>query len=197
VLVVGGGNSGCEIAVDLAEQGVETSIAIRGGTEFVPFPESATTMRAAAWIFRTVPEPVGEWLLSKVRRDFSHLGLYPSVTGHLNTYPVVGFDLPDAVEAGRVKDFSTGIDHFVEDGVVFEDGQQGVFDAVILATGYRPTLHFVEGQVDFHPDGSPVLKQWRSTLNPHLFCVGYHYPNTEGWLQSIGRVTQQVADALI
>ncbi|GAB4425198.1 MAG: NAD(P)/FAD-dependent oxidoreductase [Anaerolineae bacterium] len=197
VLVVGGGNTGCEIAVDLAEHGAKASIAIRGGAEFVPYPSSAAAMKAAAWFFRHAPSALGEWLLGKIRADFSHLGLRPAPGGHLRTYPVVGFQLPQAVEAGRVQLFACGIKQFTGDGVNFEDGRSARFDAVILATGYRPTLQFIAEQ-DLARDsrGWPVLEKWRSTRNPRLFCIGYHYPTTEGWLQAIGRVTGEVARQL-
>jgi hypothetical protein len=55
VLVVGAGNSGAEIAVDLAGHGVETAIVVRSGVAFVPRPRSAAGMRLAAWLLRTLP----------------------------------------------------------------------------------------------------------------------------------------------
>lgn len=197
VLVVGGGNTGCEIAVDLAESGVTSSIAIRGGVDFVPYPTSAVAMRAAAWFFRHAPPTVAKWLLNRIRADFSHLGLSAPREGHLNAYPVVGFQLPQAVEAGRIQLYACGIKQFVADGVVFEDGRFAGFDAVIAATGYRPTLQFIAPHdLELDAKGRPVVEGWRSVRNPRLFCVGYHYPTTEGWLQAIGRVTRQVAEQL-
>ena len=197
VLVVGGGNTGCEFAVDLAEHGVTSSIAVRGGTEFVPFPTSAAAMKIAAWFFRHTPHALGEWVLSKTRPNFSHLGLHPSPAGHVDTYPVVGFQLPQAVEAGRVTVFNSGIKRFIPEGVIFEDGRRLEVDAVILATGYRPALQFITPQdVELDAKGRPCVDKWRSTRNPHLFCIGYHYPTTEGWLQSMGRVTREVAHQL-
>lgn len=71
VLVVGVGNSGSEIAVDLAEHGVTTGIAVRGGATFVPYPRAATPLRLWAGLLRYLPRSAGEALLRRSRRDFS------------------------------------------------------------------------------------------------------------------------------
>ncbi len=81
VLVVGAGNSGAEIAVDLAEHGVETGIVVRGGVAFVPRPRAAAAMRLAAWGLRTLPAPTTEgWLqaLGRVARAAAD-GLTPAM----------------------------------------------------------------------------------------------------------------------
>lgn len=190
VLVVGAGNSGAEIAVDLREHGVATSIAIRSGTTFVPYPRSATTMRAAAWLLRNGPRVAGEWWLRWVRRDFSRIGIPAPEGWLLDAYPVVGYSLPAAVTTKSINVYS-GVTGFVPGGVTFADGRAAPFDAVILATGYRPTVQFVAHELDCDARGWPLVDRfWRSRRNPHLSCVGFWYPATEGWLQSIGRVAR-------
>lgn len=196
VLVVGVGNSGAEIAVELAQNDVETGLAVRSGVDFVPYPDSALLVRAAAWFFRHAPRPVGEWVLSWFRRDFSHLGLRPAAETHLDAYPVVGFELPEAVAEGKVTVYQQGVDRFTEDGVQLDDGQEVPVDAVILATGYRPTLQFVADELDFSDDGAPILENSRSTRHPYLYCIGFDYPGTEGWLQAIGRVARSAVSAV-
>jgi len=190
VLVVGAGNSGTEIAVDLSEHGVATSIAIRSGTTFIPHPRHAPAVQAAAWFLRTAPRPAGEWLLRRARRDFRPIGIQPPDGPLLEAYPVVGYSLPDAVTAGKITLYG-GIARFLPDGVQFADGQAASFDTVILATGYRPSLQFVAHELDFDTQGWPrVDRYWRSRRNPQLICVGFRYPATEGWLQAIGRVAR-------
>jgi len=68
---------------------------------------------------------------------------------------------------------------------------------VILATGYRPTLDFVAHELQLDSDGRPRLdREWRALGNPQLYCVGFWYPTTEGWLQAIGRVARTAARAI-
>jgi putative flavoprotein involved in K+ transport len=196
VLVVGAGNSGAEIAAELGEQGIETGIAIRSGTAFVPHPRSPLAMRVIAWFFRHVPPRIGGPLLAAARRTFDHIGIPTHPDAPLGVYPVVGYALPEAVQAGRVQVYP-GLAGFAPGRACFDDGQQVPFDAVILATGYRPTVQFVQHELAFDAQGQPRLDEaGRSTRNPHLYCVGFWYPITEGWLQAIGRVARQTVEAL-
>jgi cation diffusion facilitator CzcD-associated flavoprotein CzcO len=195
VLVVGAGNSGTEIAVDLSEHAVSTSIAIREGVSFAPYPRSAVAMRAMAWFFRHAPRSIARPLLSAVRRTFDNIGIRTHPDAPLDAYPVVGYELPEAVAAGRVTVYP-GVEKFVPGGVRFSDGQEARFDSIILATGYRPTLDIVQHELEFDERGQPRLQRGRSTCNPHLFCVGFYYPTTAGWLQSVGRAAQEVASQL-
>ncbi len=198
VLVVGAGNSGTEIAVEISAVAAATTIAIRGGSSFVPYPNSVTAMRLAAWLFQRLPDSMGHRLLKASRPDFSDLGIFPP-TGYLtDAYPVVGFELPEAVRAGTVKVVPAGIDRIEGETVVFSGGQTGRFDALVLATGYRPTVNFLaEDTIALDQNGWPRLEAGgRSSEQPNLFCIGFTYPNTEGWLQSIPRFSHQTAKAV-
>lgn len=191
VLVVGAGNSGTELAVELAEAGAETAILVREGVSFVPYPTSAAAMRTAAWLFRYLPDAWGHWLLARSRPRFDHLGLPWPKRPLPQVYPVVGFELPQAVAAGRVRVYNAGIERFTAEGVRFADGQEAPFETVFMATGYRPTVDFVAPYLDLDARGWPILDHWRSPRQPHLFCIGFTYPNTAGWLQNIGRVARE------
>ena len=197
VLVVGVGNSGSEIAVDLMENGVETAIAIRSGATFVPYPTSALAVQVAAWGVRHTPPIVAERVLRRIRREYQDIGIPLPQKSLLTAYPVVGYQLPEAVVAGRITRYG-GVSRFTASGVVMEDGGEVKADSVILATGYRPALRFVTTGVAFDSLGRPrVDQQWRSVAHPRLFCVGYHYPANEGWLQAIGRVAEQAAAGIM
>jgi putative flavoprotein involved in K+ transport len=196
VLVIGGGNSGADIAVELAEQATFVAIAIRNGATFVNPPTSPLAMRLHARLLRILPTFVTETILQHTRRGFSHLGIFPPVTRLIDTYPVVGYRLPKAVDEGNVTVYR-GIKRFTSSGVQFQDGILGTFDTIILATGYRPTVQFVAEEIELDDAGRPkVDRAWRSVKNPQLYCVGYWYPTTAGWLQSIGRIAQQVAKSI-
>lgn len=188
VLVVGAGNSGAEIAVDLAGHGVETAIVVRSGVAFVPRPRSATGMHLAAWLLRTLPP----WMAGRLlrRRNFQHLGLPLPPGSPLFHYPVVGYELPQAVAQQRVAVYP-GVTQLEAGIVVFRDGRRAAFDTIILATGYRPALDPVAHLITRDARGRPVVdRYWRARRNPALVCIGYTYPTTEGWLQALGRVVR-------
>lgn len=196
VLVVGGGNTGAELATELAQAGCEVSVLISEGTVFVPYPTSAGAMKAGAWLFRHLPAGLGNVLLQRARRRFDHLGLTWPNKPLVEAYPVVGFELPELIAAGKIKLFTQPIQQFTPSGVQLADGQTAAFDTVILATGYRPTLHFLGSEIERDKQQRPVLNGWQSTRNPHLFCVGFSYPATEGWLQALPRVAQEVVQQI-
>ena len=194
VLVVGVGNSGSEVAVGLAREGVHVDIAVRSGVRMVPYPSSERMTRIVSWLLRHLPRSVANTLLRFAQRDFSDVGLPLPDKPIVDVYPVVGFGLVDEVQAGRIG-VKPGLSHFSEEGVHFEDGQRETYDVVILATGYRPSLQFLAG-VDTDERGLPRLEpphNVRSAQNPALFCVGYHYPTNEAWFQALPRVAKEAA----
>lgn len=203
VLVVGAGNTAADIASELANAGVTTGIVVRSGTQFVPYPKSAQLMRLTAWLGRHVPAPLANAVLQPLRPDFSAIGLPHSPEPPVEAYPVVGFKLPQAVRAGKVTVHRAGIERLTAGRVAFDDGSDATYDALIMATGYRPTLDFLAP-----PPGRPPYvqfdarghvchdAQFRSTAHARLFLVGYDYPATSGWIQNIRRVSHIAADAI-
>lgn len=195
VLVVGAGNTGAEIAVDLAEAGVAVSISVRSGITLVPRPRSATLMRLSAWLLPRLPRPLANAWLRRARRSFAALGLPPRPVAPVDAYPVVGFELPEAVAAGRVTTYGA-VASLTATGAHFADGRAAPFDAIITATGYRPALDFLGAAIERDARGWPILDGYRSTRNPHLFCIGYAYPATSGWLQALPAVIRAAAPAI-
>jgi cation diffusion facilitator CzcD-associated flavoprotein CzcO len=198
VLVVGGGNTGTEVAVGLAQAGAEVTILMAEGTTFALPPTSPTAVRLSATILPHLPTRVGHWLLQRTRPDFRYLGINPPDKPLAQAYPVVGLALPQAVAAGRVKLVTAVIERFTAEGVLLQDNTAVSCDAVILATGYRPTLGFVAGEVAVDEEHGRVQtdRHSRSLKNPRLFCVGYQYPALSGWLQALPRVAERAANAI-
>jgi cation diffusion facilitator CzcD-associated flavoprotein CzcO len=195
VLVVGAGNSGSEIAVDLAEHGVETAITVRNGVAFVPEPHSAMAVRLAAWLLRTLPRPLAGRLLR--RRDYRHIGLPLPPSSPIDHFPVVGYELPETVVAKRLTVYPA-LEGLERGAAHFADGRTASFDALILATGYRPALDPVAHALTFDSEGRPLLDRYgRAATNPRLLCVGYTYPTTEGWLQAIDRVAKRAVKGIV
>jgi cation diffusion facilitator CzcD-associated flavoprotein CzcO len=190
VLVVGCGNSGAEIAAALAaHRSIGTvGIAVRSGVAFVPCPRAAVLGRAAAWLFRTLPQPVSDVFLGQIQRGFPALGLPLPPTPPSQRTPVVGYTLVKAIRAGRVR-VHPAISHLHGETVIFEDNECVHYDTIILATGYRPTLTFL--------DPTPTLNNSGRLERPHpaLHLVGFEYPTTEPFLYAIGRKAQQTAHA--
>ena len=88
-----------------------------------------------------------------------------------------------------------GIERFTPEGVVFTDGRAAAFDAVVLATGYRPDLN------EFIPDTSGVIGRdgvpaaSGRELAPGLYVCGFYISRT-GMLREIGIEAKRIAAAI-
>jgi NAD(P)H-nitrite reductase large subunit len=106
--------------------------------------------------------------------------------------------LIDIGTLARIRDGSIriygGIDRLTSDGVAFADGRHVKFDAIILATGFRPDLRQlipdIEGVFDGH--GMPLVTG-RATNAPGLYFCG-QITSPTGQLREIGIEAQRIAD---
>jgi len=180
VLVVGAGNSGAEIAVDLLEGGADVTVAIRVGVNAVPLSLLGVTIQYWALLVRHLPPSV-TGVVTKVllRRSEARLraaGIPKSPEPILQAHgiPIIGLRLLQAARAGQIK-IAGAIERFEPDGVRFADGSRQAFDAVIMATGYRPALGYLDGLVTLDARGFPSRDVVRSLDQPALFFVGFNY----------------------
>jgi putative flavoprotein involved in K+ transport len=156
VLVVGAGNSGTEIAVDLAEGGAaRVRIAIRTPPNIVRRDTKGFPTQLLGIAFRRMPpslmDPVGGALRRLTVPDLVPYGLPRPTTPYSQflrtaTVPIVDVGFVDAVRRGAVE---------VVPGVEALDGKEIVLagcsrvtpDAVVAATGYLPGLEPLVGHL--------------------------------------------------
>lgn len=182
VLVVGMGNSGCDIACDLARVADRTLLSTRRGAHVLPkylfgvpldtvCPEFIWRF-APMWLFRRAFQAV-VWL------NRGSLALYGLPRPHhavLQEHPTISSDLPSLVRERRVV-VKPDIDRLDGDGVVFSDGSREPVDAIVLATGYRIAFPFLDGAV-IAPDDNRV-RLYRNVVHPDvpgLFFIGLVQP---------------------
>ncbi|HXQ39166.1 MAG TPA: hypothetical protein VN843_34520, partial [Anaerolineales bacterium] len=90
-----------------------------------------------------------------------------------------------------------GVKEFTKDGVIFKNGKQVQFEAVILATGYRPRVNaFLTGisAAAYDENGTP-LSSGRETKMPRLYFCGYYVAPT-GMLREIGIEAKQISASI-
>ncbi len=196
VLVVGLGNSGGEIAVDLWEHGVDTSIAVRGGVNIVPrdpfgIPIQVLSIFSPSLSPRTTDalmRPLWRHLVGDLRPHGLRSPSYGPLTGAatLGRIPVIDVGTVQLLKGGHVRIFGE-IDRLTADGVVFKDGKEAQFDAVVLATGFRPALDSFLVDVRAVTDSRKYPCEYgRRTSLPGLYFCGFHNVAT-GLLREIGR----------
>ncbi len=205
VLVVGFGNSGGEIAVDLFEHGARPSIAVRSPVNVVP--RDTLGIPSLTWnlFLSRLPGNMGDWVAAPLVRvsvgDLTRYGLHKSGIGPIEQIKTQG-QVP-LIDVGTVKLIKgghlivyPGIERFTPDGVVFVDGRAAAFDAVILATGYRPGLDELIADADeaIERDGVPVASGRELGL-PGLYFCGFYISRT-GMLREIGIEARRIAKAI-
>jgi cation diffusion facilitator CzcD-associated flavoprotein CzcO len=195
VLVVGMGNSGTEIARDLAAV-AQVTLAIRSGITAVPrYTLGVPTSYLAVAISRLPPTAqrvVRTVAGRRVRRMLRDLGL---PLGPADLFPVIGLEIFDAIRSGQVA-VAGGLARFQPDAVEFVDGSVARYDTVVLATGYRAALDYLAGVIDPPDDKKTRLEIRAVPTVPNLYFVGLWYDNLLGTLYIIGRQSQAVARAI-
>ena len=202
VLVVGFGNSGGEIALDLAEAGVDVSLAVRGRVHVLPRDLFGIPLLTWAIAERHLPTRLVDVINAPAIRlalgSTKELGLQTPAKGPRRMVeedgrvPVLDVGTVAAIRSGAIK-LRGGIDRFTADGVVFVGSTAETFDAVVLATGFRPDLRPLLPQVHGVLDGQGMpLATGAATLAPGLFFCGLIVSAT-GQLREIGIEAQRIA----
>jgi putative flavoprotein involved in K+ transport len=183
VLVVGAGNTGAEIAADLAESGAgRVRLAIRTPPHIVRREVGGWPAQRTGMLVRHLPtapvDQVARWLARVSIPDLSRYGL-PRPSDGLYTrvkrdgaIPVQDVGLIAAVQAGTVEPAASVV-RFDGARVQLADGSVIEPDVVIAATGYRRGLDPMVGHLGvLNGHGLPVAIGG-TAAQPGLYFVGY------------------------
>jgi cation diffusion facilitator CzcD-associated flavoprotein CzcO len=159
VLVVGAGNSGCDLAVDAAQAGRETYVSVRNGLVFQPktlFGRPRSELPLLANLPVRVQERVTRALIDVALGRSERYGLPAPATRNLHSNrPVVNGQLLHFIQHGRVR-VAPGIERFDGHEVHFTDGTSRQFDTIVYATGFKVTLPFLDSTQLEWADGVPL-----------------------------------------
>ncbi len=191
VLVIGGGNSGCDIAVEVSRHAARAVHSTRRGYYVVPRfvlgrpadlrGERLLALGAPVWLRRLVGLRAIDRTLGLPWRH----GLPRPDHRLFETHPVVNGELYDCIAAGALRP-AGDVAAFAGDEVVFADGTRDAFDVVICATGYRIEHPFIDarhlGAADGSTDAAPRL--FLNLLHPFdddIAVVGLIQPDSGQW----------------
>jgi len=195
VLVVGVGNSGAEIASELAANGTTVTVSVRNGANVMPLLLLGIPIQYYSVAIEKLPLSVRRVLVSitgaLARLMRPNIGLPRPTYSVLDRPPVIGFHLVDAIRAGKVL-VRGGIKEFYEDGVQFQNGVREKYDHVILATGFRAVVEFLNPLITVDDRGFGTRDRVVSLDQPNLYFVGHNY-STVGALTNIKRDSKVLA----
>ena len=184
VLVVGGGNSACDIAVEAAQHGCATLHSMRRGYHYVPKylfgrPSDLLADRLAAL---GLPLALRRWLIATILRVAggpAHKSPLPAPDHKLyETHPIVNSLLPYYVRHGAIR-MKPDVAELAGREVRFVDGSREAVDLIVYATGYRLEFPFIDRRYLNWRDGCPRLLL--NVFHPeydNLFVAGLIQPDS-------------------
>ncbi len=205
-LVVGCGNSGAEIALDLAEHGVDVSMVVRGPVHVVPRDLLGRPTQQTAVLLSRLPARWRDAIVRPMLRaavgDLSRFGIVRPTLGPnrmietLGRVPMLDIGTVAMIKAGRIRVLPAAEQVLGSDLVRFADGSVHAFEAIVQATGYTTGLaRLIDGfEAIGDARGRPDRFGAESEL-AGLFFVGFKNPAT-GALREIALEAPRVAAAI-
>ena len=167
VLIVGFGNSGGEIAIDLYEHGAKPGLAVRSAVNVIPRELAGMPILAIGIMQSKLPtwlaDAINAPILRAVIGDITRYGLRKLPYGPATQIqkdkhiPLIDVGTMQLIRQGHIPVYR-GVENFSGSRIRFEGGKEAEFDAVILATGYRPRVNdFLQGTPSaFDEEGTPT-----------------------------------------
>jgi hypothetical protein len=187
VLVVGGGNSGCDIAVESAQHAATTFHSLRRGYHYTPkfvggkpadqAGETLLRWRLPLWLRRKLAGIAVRFVLGKPEK----YGLPAPDHKLFETHPIINSQLLYYVGHGDIT-IKPDVAELLGDRVRFVDGAEEPIDVIVYATGFNITFPFIDRQWLNWQDGRPRL--FMNIFHPQYdtLCVaGLIQPDSGQW----------------
>ncbi len=207
VLVVGAGNSGAEIAVDLVEGGArQVWLSIRTPPQIVPRQALGIPAQLVGVAIRRMPLPLADWIVALLQKlfvgDLSSYGLLRPSTGLYSQFlrtdviPIIDVGLIEALKRRQVQVVSA-VERFHNGEVLLRDGNWIAPEIVVAATGYRRGLKPLVGRLGvLGPNGRPAAHGPKAHPRaPGPYFIGFTNP-ISGTLREIGIEARKIARAV-
>ncbi|MFT3701115.1 MAG: NAD(P)/FAD-dependent oxidoreductase [Agriterribacter sp.] len=202
VLVIGFGNSACEIAIDLYEQGAMPAMSVRSSVNIIPRDILGIPVLELSLLMNNLPPRVADKLnaplINLLVGNISRLGLHPKTIGPLEqisveeTTPVLDIGTVKHIRKGHIKIYND-IDHINGNLVHFKDGRQQAFDTIVAGIGYT---HRIDGIINLDKsrldDIQRNTKQQQYFGKDGLYFCGFHISAT-GQIREISLDAKRIA----
>lgn len=152
VLIIGAGNSGCDIAVDAVHHAASVDLSVRRGYYFVPkylFGKPADTLNQGKPLPPRIKQAIDSRVLKLFTGDPVRFGFPKPDHKIYESHPIVNSLVLHHLGHGDLR-VRPDVRRFAGSSVEFRDGSSSPYDVVVLATGYH--LHY--------PFLDPALLRW-------------------------------------
>jgi len=178
VLVIGSGNSACDIACEAARVGASSDVSMRSGYWFEPkvlfgrpFHE-AFPLSTPVWLHRILLKTA----LRLTVGDYRHYGLQRPTHKLFDRVATINTELLDYLRHGRVTP-RPAVASFDGDRVAFADGKVASFDMIVCATGFHLDFPFLpKGMVPVNNGVAPLYGGVLPLEYRHLYIAAATHP---------------------
>ncbi|PRQ40775.1 putative indole-3-pyruvate monooxygenase [Rosa chinensis] len=197
VLVVGGGNSGMEIAYDLLNFSANVSIVVRTPIVFIGMV-----------LLKYLPVKVVDAIVMfLIKWKFGNLSKYGVQIPKMGPFylkeakgrsPIIDVGTIEKIKSGEIQVLPS-ITSIEGNEIRFENGYLKCYDAIVFATGYKSTvLKWLKGENNlFNDNGMPKKSfpnHWKSQNG--LYCVGFSRRGLFGISQDAQNITNDINSSL-
>jgi cation diffusion facilitator CzcD-associated flavoprotein CzcO len=181
VLIIGAGNSGCDIACDAARSADKALISLRRGYHFIPkhlfgIPAdqfAAEGPKMPMWL----EQSIFGFLLGLLNGDLTRLGLQKPDHKIFETHPILNTQLLHHLAHGDIA-ARQDIARFDGKTVHFKDGKSDEIDLIIAATGYRWDIPYLAREaISWRQNRPDMFLNLFSRTDPTLYTFGFMETN--------------------
>jgi cation diffusion facilitator CzcD-associated flavoprotein CzcO len=202
VLVVGFGNSACEIAIDLYEQGAIPSMAVRSPVNVIPRDVLGIPILQLSLAMSVLPPHIADAINAPLMRllvgDIKKLGLKKLRYGPLQqiqkdgAVPLLDIGTIKHIKQGHIKIYDN-IEKIDGNTVHFIDGKKEEFDVIVAGIGYyREYVSLIDVELTRFEDLKlPINKQNYFGKDGLYFCGFYISPT--GQIREIALDAKKIA----
>ncbi|KAL5561568.1 hypothetical protein UlMin_031315 [Ulmus minor] len=206
VLVVGSGNSGMEIVLDLANYGAKTSIIVRSPVHFL----SRRMVNLALILLKHLPLSLVDSLLIVLSKlvygDLTKYGIKRPKEGpffmkeEYGKYPVIDVGTYEKIKTGQIQVLTEEIESIKGNDVSLKSGKSYQYDTIIFCTGFKRSTSFWLKGDDYllSEDGIPkpsYPNHWKGRNG--LYCVGLSRKGFYGAKQDSQNIANDINSILL
>ena len=200
VLVVGGGNSACDIAVETSRVSQRTCISMRNGQhvfpKFIFGKPTDIAFSMIAWMPVFLKRLFAVAVIRLIQGRYQKYHLKKPTGRPLEVHPTINSELLYFIRHGKIQP-REGIERIDGHRVYFVDGKSEEFDVIIFATGYQVSFPFFDKAfIDYSTLTQVPL--YRKMIHPewnHLFFIGLFQP--QGCIWPLADYQAKIAASLI
>jgi dimethylaniline monooxygenase (N-oxide forming) len=182
VLVLGIGNSACDIAVEASRSAERTLLAMRRGAWILPkYLKGRPTDELGNALTNRLPLPVVRWFYRRALKtavgEPMDYGLPEPDHKLAEAHPTISSELLPRIGHGDIA-VRPNIAEFAGGRMIrFVDGSEEAIDVVVYCTGYKISFPFFDARLIAAPDNEiPLYRRVVSPQHPGLFFIGLLQP---------------------